>query len=448
MIDIMSLLEQAFFVIFLSLDVQVCGGSPSTAEYHFEHGKYSVESGHFAKMNALHYYSKAINGDPSNYLSYFERAAVYLEMGKMKLAIPDLGEAINLKPEFKTARVQRADTNLKLGNLKDAEEDYNVLMSSGSHQQEAAENLEAIEQVRLNKDAARQLIENREYEPAIKHLTAVIEVTQWDADARLSRANCYIHTGDLQRAILDIRPTTKLINGNTEGFYWMSILNYHQGNCEDSLKDIRECLKLDQDNAQCRSHYKKVKKLQKFIEEGDQMVHEGRYEEALPQFTGALKVEPRVHHFVKWSKLKLCHCSSKLHDCAKTMRWCRQVLEMDPHNVDALCDRAEVYLMEELYDEAISDYQKANEHEQDYHSSCNVHEKLETAQKLLKESQKMDYYKILGVKKTATKSVIIKAYHNLARKWHPDKFEEEDKEIAHKKFINIAAAKEVLMQTQ
>ena len=45
---------------------------------------------------------------------------------------------------------------------------------------------------------------------------------------------------------------------------------------------------------------------------------------------------------------------------------------MDPHNVDALCDRAEVYLMEELYDEAISDYQKANEHEQDYHSSCNV----------------------------------------------------------------------------
>ena len=50
-------------------------------------------------------------------------------------------------------------------------------MSSGSHQQEAAEKLEAIEQVRLNKDAARQLIENREYEPAIKHLTAVIEVS-------------------------------------------------------------------------------------------------------------------------------------------------------------------------------------------------------------------------------------------------------------------------------
>ena len=46
--------------------------------------------------------------------------------------------------------------------------------------------------------------------------------------------------------------------------------------------------------------------------------------------------------------------------------------------------------------------------------------------------------------RTATKSEIIKAYRNMAREWHPDKFEGEDKEMAQKKFIDIAAAKEVL----
>ena len=46
--------------------------------------------------------------------------------------------------------------------------------------------------------------------------------------------------------------------------------------------------------------------------------------------------------------------------------------------------------------------------------------------------------------RTATKSQIIKAYRKLAREWHPDKFEGEDKEMAQKKFIDIAAAKEVL----
>lgn len=38
----------------------------------------------------------------------------------------------------------------------------------------------------------------------------------------------------------------------------------------------------------------------------------------------------------------------------------------------------------------------------------------------------------------------MKAYRQLAVKWHPDKYEGEDKKLAEKNFIDIAAAKEVL----
>ena len=39
----------------------------------------------------------------------------------------------------------------------------------------------------------------------------------------------------------------------------------------------------------------------------------------------------------------------------------------------------------------------------------------------------------------------MQAYKKLAMQWHPDKFqEEEDKKKAEKKFMDIAAAKEVL----
>ena len=46
--------------------------------------------------------------------------------------------------------------------------------------------------------------------------------------------------------------------------------------------------------------------------------------------------------------------------------------------------------------------------------------------------------------RSANKKQIIKAYRKLAREWHPDKFDGEDKAMAEKKFIDIAAAKEVL----
>ena len=59
-----------------------------------------------------------------------------------------------------------------------------------------------------------------------------------------------------------------------------------------------------------------------------------------------------------------------------------------------------------------------------------------------------DYYKILGVKKNATKKDIKKAYRKLALKYHPDKHKEADKDKATKKFEEVANAYEVLMDDE
>ena len=54
-----------------------------------------------------------------------------------------------------------------------------------------------------------------------------------------------------------------------------------------------------------------------------------------------------------------------------------------------------------------------------------------------------DYYKILGVKKTAKEKDLKKAYRKLALKWHPDK-NAKNKEAATKKFEQISEAYEIL----
>ena len=56
-----------------------------------------------------------------------------------------------------------------------------------------------------------------------------------------------------------------------------------------------------------------------------------------------------------------------------------------------------------------------------------------------------DYYETLGIGKDASKSEIKKAYKNMAKKWHPDKFQDEGKKKeAEEKFKEINQAASIL----
>eukprot|EP00300_Choanocystis_sp_HF-7_P001462 c11180_g1_i2.p1 GENE.c11180_g1_i2~~c11180_g1_i2.p1 ORF type:complete len:123 (+),score=20.79 c11180_g1_i2:196-564(+) len=55
-----------------------------------------------------------------------------------------------------------------------------------------------------------------------------------------------------------------------------------------------------------------------------------------------------------------------------------------------------------------------------------------------------DYYKVLGINRTATPREIKSAYHAMALEWHPDKYKGEDLEMAERKFHEIVVAYETL----
>lgn len=252
----------------------------------------------------------------------------------------------------------------------------------------------------------------------------------------------HLDNHDELSAIADLKFATKLQSDNTEGYYKLASLLYQIGYATDALKAIRECLKLDPEHPQCFPFYKNVKKVEKFLSDAETELENGNYQACVESAGKVIKNEKIVQNIVYEGKRLLCVCNSRDEQTEEALKWCQEALEIK-QEPEIYCERAEAYLQSELYDDAIRDFRQALEVDQHYEKAK---EGLQKAEKLQKNAERRDYYKILGVKKTATKKEIVKAYRKMAQKWHPDNYQTDEKmkKIAEKKFIDIAAAKEVL----
>lgn len=65
-----------------------------------------------------------LEGDPTNYLTYYKRGTVYLALGKAKFALLDLNKVLELKIDFTPARLQRGNILLKQAHFNEAEIDF------------------------------------------------------------------------------------------------------------------------------------------------------------------------------------------------------------------------------------------------------------------------------------------------------------------------------------
>uniref|UniRef100_A0A0E0CH92 J domain-containing protein n=1 Tax=Oryza meridionalis TaxID=40149 RepID=A0A0E0CH92_9ORYZ len=106
------------------------------------------------------------------------------------------------------------------------------------------------------------------------------------------------------------------------------------------------------------------------------------------------------------------------------------ILKEDEDNLDALLLRGRAYYY-------LADHDVASRED------MGIREALMRAEKQLKLSKRKDWYKILGISKTASAAEIKRAYKKLALQWHPDK-NVDNREEAENMFREIAAAYEVL----
>ena len=78
------------------------------------------------------------------------------------------------------------------------------------------------------------------------------------------------------------------------------------------FSEIRECLKLDPDHAQCYSHYKKVKKLVKQIDSVQNFISGEQWNDCVSKAEAMMVTEPDMVIYLHRSREYLCKCHAKV----------------------------------------------------------------------------------------------------------------------------------------
>ena len=182
-----------------------------------------------------------------------------------------------------------------------------------------------------------------------------------------------------------------------------------------------------------------MKNYLKAVEQGATLEAGKQYAAALEKFAKAVSLfDPPL--LLPPLRQGTCRCQLRARHGPQAVEACRVAHEAEPDDLDLLFLYADSRVLNEE-DHAALQLLKTAQRRHPRHGQ--LHQKVQQLERSIKQKSKVNYYKVLGVARGAGGKEVKKAYHKLARRWHPDK-NPEDKEQAEANFKKIARAYEVL----
>ena len=231
--------------------------------------------------DALVYYDVAVSRDPRNYLTVFQRGATYLSLGKDSLAGADFDKALDIKPDFEGALVQRAKLRSRNADWASARRDYKT--AGKEDLPEYQELVEAEEAERMAEDAEK----SKDWESCVTHSGTAILVARTHLPLRQRRARCRFERGEVQEGVSDLNHVLQLSPGNLDPHLQISsMLFYSVADPEKGLAAIRKCLQSDPESKPCKKLHRQEKNIDKVLNKVKQFQLKKQYNSAAKLLVG------------------------------------------------------------------------------------------------------------------------------------------------------------------
>lgn len=196
----------------------------------------------------------------------------------------------------------------------------------------------------------------------------------------------------------------------------------------------------DPDMTVAQDALRNIKKAEDGKEKANQEFKAGKMEDALKSYNDTIALDPFNRKFNALILGNICSLYLKQKNHKEAMKAITKAIEYDPQYAKAFYKRGE--LNKEMGD--WEGWERDLKRAQNLDPTLNLQGYIKENQNKVKEAKKKDYYKVLGVDKTANDSEIKKAFRKLSIQWHPDKHAgSEDQELAEKKYREIVDAYDV-----
>jgi DnaJ homolog subfamily C member 3 len=410
-------------------------------------------------VNLLH---RAIELEPLNAVNLHRLYKLHHRRRNYVPALDAIAKAVDLLDKDSNGsnsyRASKARLLVQLGQCDRAVQEYELSMASsnednhgnGDDDDDDDDDLARARECAYVIQEANRAFLNEQYEAAAALYDRALQYVEVASDLIWPRAQSLYHSGDYYGCISESAKLLKQHPNHVEALRLRGHAYLRLGEHDQAVLHFREGLKLDPEHAECKAGHRLIKNLDKKKAKGDRAYDEGQYQAAIDHWISALEVDPTHKAFTRPLTLRLAVAYSKLGDHHRAADVAREHLD-EEETIEGLWTLGECQLAADRFDDALETYRRAadlaNEGSAD-ETKKEAQEKLKAAQVALKQSKEKNYYKILGVPRTASQKEIKKAYRSLALQWHPDKVSEDQKEKAQKLFHDIGEAYEVLSDEQ
>lgn len=383
----------------------------------------------------------ALDGKAGNAAELLERVSQSIKVKRYSEAINDLNAAIEADPMLSEAYFRRASILRQLCRYEESEKSYKKFLELKPGNSAAEKELSQLFQAQSALDTALSLFDSGDFTKSLEYVDKVVVVfSPACSKAKILRVKLLLAERDYSSAISETGLILKEDENNLEALLIRGRAYYYLADHDVALRHFQKGLRLDPEHSELKKAYFGLKNLLKKSKSAEDNVNKGKLRVAVEDFKGALALDPNHLAHNVHLHLGLCKVLVKLGRGKDAISSCNEALNIDEELLDALVQRGEAKLLTEDWEGAVEDLKTAA---QNSPQDMNIRETLMRAEKALKMSKRKDWYKILGISKTAAVSEIKRAYKKLALQWHPDK-NVENREEAEAKFREIAAAYEVL----